>query len=53
MKSKFGGEPVTLLTPAMGGDAKNVPEFLMSLLPLDPDKGCCCRMHFVCVLKLV
>ena len=30
-----------------------MPEFIMSLLPLDPDKEWCCRMHFVCVLKLV
>lgn len=39
-----GEEPVMLFTPALGDDAKNMPGFITSLLPLDPDKGYCCRM---------
>lgn len=43
-----GGEPVTF--GAIGDDARNMPG---SLLPLGPDKECCCRMPFMCVLKLI
>lgn len=46
-------EPVMLFTPAIGDDAKNMPEFIMSLLPLDSDEEEWCRMRFVCVVKLV
>lgn len=45
-------ELVMLLTPAIGDDAENMPEFITSVLPLDPEEGCC-KMHFVCVLNLV
>lgn len=48
-----GEEPVMLFTLAIGDDAKNMPEFITSPLSLDPDKECCCRVHFVCVFKLV
>lgn len=47
-----GEEPVTLFIPAIGDDVKNMTEFITSLQLLDPDKECCRRMHFVCVLKL-
>lgn len=49
----MGEKSVTLFTPAMGDDVKNLPQFIMSLPPLHPDQGYCCRMHFVLVLNLV
>lgn len=48
-----GEKPVTLFTPALGDDVKNLPQFITSLPPLHTDRGYYCRMHFVLVLNLV
>lgn len=44
----FVGESV--MFGAIGDGARNMPG---SLLPLGLDKECCCRMPFLCVLKLI
>ena len=43
-EEQVGEEPVTLFTPAIGDDAKNMPEFIMSLLPVNPDEERCLKL---------